>query len=347
MDALARLFLIFGFLSLTGCYTLKSAYHQMALLASRESYDQVLKRPDLTDEQRRKIALAQEARDFAESTLKLNSKGNFSKMVWLDRPYVVWSVNASDPWLLKPYEWSFPIVGRVPYLGFFNADEAHEKQKELMERGLDTHVRGVSAYSTLGWFSDPLLSSMLNYDDDELIETVIHELVHSTIWIKDSVDFNERLASFLGRKGAQAFFKAKEGPASVTSVKIEREAHDDALFSEFITQELKDLETWYTNLKPEEKTEERKAERLKKIQQNFAQQLKPKLKSNSWNFFETAKLNNARLVLYRTYLQDFAGFEKLWQKLAGDFPTFVDQWRKLVKSKNPDADLKLLIETPE
>src|SRR5690606_3806447 len=126
------------------------------------------------------------------------SDGNYSEVAWLDRRYVSWTVSASDPWRLQPYEWSFPIVGRVPYLGFFKEEEAREKEQELIQKGLDTYLRGVSAYSTLGWFEDPLLSSMLNYEDHVLAETLIHELVHTTIWIKNSTDFNERLASYLG-----------------------------------------------------------------------------------------------------------------------------------------------------
>lgn len=330
---------------LSGCYTLKSAYNQVSILTSKESYEDTLKRPDLTEDHRRKLALAQEARDFAEKNLKLTSDGNFSEVVWLDRPYVVWAVNASDPWLLKPYEWSFPIVGRVPYLGFFNKKEAEEQQKELKDKGLDTFTRGVSAYSTLGWFEDPLLSSMLNYDDQTLVETIIHELVHSTVWIKNSADFNERLASFIGRKGAVHFYTVREGAESPTTKKIFDEAHDEKLFSEFITAELEELNKWYKDLKPEDKTEANKKARLQLIQENFKTKLKPQLKSSAWQKFESFELNNARLVLYRTYLKDFSPFERLWEKVGGNFEAFVNECKKLIKSENPDQDLEKLLMT--
>lgn len=326
---------------LSGCYTLKSAYNQLSILTSKESYEETLKRPNLTEDQKRKLLLAQEVREFAEKNLKLNSGGNFSKVVWLDRPYVVWAVNASQPYELKPYEWSFPIVGRVPYLGFFKKKEAEEQQEELKEKGLDTYLRGVSAYSTLGWFEDPLLSSMLNYEDHELAETLIHELVHSTVWVKNSAEFNERLASFLGQKGAELFYLQKEGHDSPTTKRIKDEDHDAKLFSVFITKEIADLDQWYRNLAPNDKTEENKTKRIKSIQEKYVKELKPKMKIKTGRF-ENAQLNNARLLLYKTYMQDYSPFERLWSRVDGNYQTFIEESKKLIKSKHPDTDIEKL-----
>ena len=339
MDALKKLVLVLSLLNLTGCYTLKSAYNQMSLLANRESYDKILQRTDLTVDQRRKILLAQEVRDFALKELKLHSNGNYTKVTWLDRPYVIWSVSASDAWRVQPFEWKFPIVGKVPYLGFFNLKEAEEEEKEMAAKGYDTYLRGVSAYSTIGWFADPLLSSMLNYDDEVLAETLIHELVHTTLWVKDSVDFNERLASYAGQKGAEFFYLKKEGPNSATFKKMRDATHDDKVFSAFITSEVKDLDEWYKNLKPEEKTVENKQTRIKSIQEKFKAQIKPKLLGKNWSRFDEAKLNNARLMMYRTYMSDFSAFDRLWDLVKGDFPMFIEKCKTLKNSKNPDKEL--------
>jgi predicted aminopeptidase len=339
MDALKKLLLtIFGF-SLTGCYTLKSAYNQMSLLANRESYETILKRSDLTEDQRRKILLAQEVRDFALKELKLHSNGNYTKVTWLDRPYVIWSVSASDPWRVKPYEWKFPIVGKVPYLGFFNLKEAEEEEKKMASQGFDTYLRGVSAYSTIGWFADPLLSSMLNYDDEVLAETLIHELVHTTLWIKDSVDFNERLASYLGQKGAEQFYLKKEGPDSATYKKMQDATHDDQVFSNFITAEVKELDEWYQKLTPEAKTLDKKQARIKQIQEKFKDKIKSQLHGKNWSKFDEAKLNNAKLMMYRTYMSDFSSFDRLWDLVKGDFTLFLEKCKTLKNSKNPDQEL--------
>ncbi|MFN9068049.1 MAG: aminopeptidase, partial [Bdellovibrionales bacterium] len=191
---------------LGGCYTLKSAYHQMQMLSSTESYESALNRKEITNDEKSKLKLALSVIEFTKTEFKLESDGNYSNVVWLDRPYVTWVVSAAYKWELKSHEWYFPIVGKVPYLGFFNESEAKSEEKVLAEKDYDTYLRGVSAYSTLGWFKDPLLSSMLRYEERDLVETLIHELVHTTFWVKNSVDFNERLASFLGQKGALIFY---------------------------------------------------------------------------------------------------------------------------------------------
>lgn len=307
----------------------------MALLSSTESYESVLKKPDLTENQKQKIELAQRVLDFAKKDLKLNSNGNYSKIAMLNRPYVTWVVSAAEPWQLKPYQWSFPIVGKVPYLGFFKEQEAVEKENELKKQGLDTYMRGVSAYSTLGWFKDPLLSSMLRYDDHVLVETLIHELVHTTFWVKDHAEFNERLATFLGRKGAELFYQQDQR----TSKLIVDEIADEQLFSEFITEEVKKLDQWYLNLSKENQTIENKQVRIQEIQTRFTSQILPKMKTDSFNKFPDLKLNNAKLVMYRTYLKDFSGFEKLWEKSGRDFSRFLELCEPLRTALNPDQKL--------
>ncbi len=339
MDALRIFILVVASLYLTGCYSFKSAYNQMSLLANRESYNKILEKKDLTEDQRRKLLLSQEVRDFAIKELKLHSNGNYTQVTWLDRPYVIWSVSASDAWRIKPYEWQFPIVGKVPYLGFFNQKEAEEKESEMAKLGYDTYVRGVSAYSTLGWFADPLLSSMLNYDDEYLTETLIHELVHTTIWVKNSVDFNERLASYAGQKGAELFYLKKEGPGSPSYKKMQDAAHDDKIFSAFITNEVKQLDEWYKNLRPEDKNLENKEARIRKIQEDFNLKIKSQLRLKNWLRFGETKLNNARLMMYRTYMSDFTAFDRLWEISNRDFSTFIEKCKALIKSKNPDQDL--------
>ncbi len=343
MDALKKIILLASGAFLSGCYSMKSAYNQMSILANRESYEVILKKKDLTEDQIRKIKLSQEVRDFSLQELKLHSNGNYTKVTWLDRPYVVWSVSASDPWRIKPFEWSFPIVGKVPYLGFFNKEEAEQEEKSMSQKGFDTYIRGVSAYSTLGWFADPLLSSMLNYDDEVLAETLVHELVHTTIWVKDNVDFNERLASYAGQKGAELFYLKKDGPKSPTYQKIQDANYDDKLFSIFITDQVKQLDTWYQNLSAEQKTVANKEARIQQIQIRFKKDLKPRMKSKNWLRFDETKLNNARLMMYRTYLSDFSAFDRVWKLADGNFVLFLDKLKKLKNSKKPDQDLAEII----
>ncbi len=236
----------------TGCqlgYFMKSAYNQLSLLSSREPIDKAIQSDKLTDKEKGKLLLAEKAKIFAEEKLHLTKSKNYSSFAQLDRPYVTYVVSAAPKWQLKHYIFSYPIVGDMPYKGFFNEKDAIEEETELKQMNLDTYRRGVSAYSTLGWFNDPVLSSMLTYSDHDLVNTIIHESVHATLYIKNSADFNERLAVFLGNKGTELYYLETEGADSKTIKLIKEENEDDLIFSKFISQKIIDLEMWYKNNK--------------------------------------------------------------------------------------------------
>lgn len=328
-------------LTLNGCYYVKSAYRQMSLLSQRVPFEKALERPDLSDEEKRKIRLAQEVMIFAEEKLGLKSGGNYTSFVALDRPYVTYVVSAAPKWELRHHTWDFPIIGKAPYKGYFDERDAKAEEESLRKKDLDTFLRGVSAYSTLGWFRDPLLSSMLRYKDHDLVNTLIHETVHATLFIKNNADFNERLATFMGNWGTDLFYKSKEGTDSETVRRIHDENRDEKLFAEFISKELRLLESWYRE--QTEKDEEIRKKRIREIQDRFVTELKPRLKSRQYERFPELELNNARLLVYRTYLQDLSDFEKLAEKLGGDFGKFLEAVKSLEKNPDPAAGLKDLV----
>jgi predicted aminopeptidase len=335
-------FIFFGFmLLLSGCqvgYLLRSAGSQISMLNRRVPLEKALQDPKVTDEQKRKLRLAAQAKQFAEAELGLKQTKNYSTYVDLGRPYVTWVVSAAPAWELKHHLWHFPIVGEVPYKGFFSESEAAEEEKTLRAEGLDTYTRGVSAYSTLGWFRDPILSSMLNYSDHGLVNTIIHETVHATLYIESSADFNERLATFLGNLGAEAFYIKAEGVNSPTVKLIHDENQDEKRFSEFITGEISALEQWYkTN--PEHSEETRQA-RLKAIQTRFASEVLPKMTTDLYKRFPDIQLNNARLLIYKTYVGDMADMEKIFVTLDRDYGRFLALAKKLEGEKNPESTLK-------
>lgn len=183
-------------------------------MSSRVSITEAFQSPNLNDAQKQKILLSQKARVFAFEKLKLIKTENYNSYIDLKRPFVTWVVHAAEKWQMKNYEWKYPIVGAMPYKGFFTEAEAKAEADEMLKKGFDTYVRGVSAYSTLGWFTDSLLSSMLRYKDHDLVNTIIHEITHTTIYIKNNSDFNEQLAVFIGNKGTELFYKDLEGPDS-------------------------------------------------------------------------------------------------------------------------------------
>jgi len=328
---------------LTSCqinYYAKSAYHQFSMMRSRVPLEEALKDPRLSPEEKRKIQLAQKAREFAEKDLSLKATQNYTHFVQLDRPYVTYVVSAAPKWKLESYKWHYPIVGSMPYKGFFSEEDAKEEEKSLQKENLDTYLRGVSAYSTLGWFKDPLLSSMLRYKDYDLVNTIIHETVHATLYIKHEADFNERMAVFIGNRGAELFYLKKEGANSETLQRVQSENADDRIFSEWMSGKLKALSAWYDQLPAEQHSEDHRQRAFSRLQEEFKKELLPRLKTETYKKFAEVKLNNARLLVYRTYMQDLSDFEKLYEKTGRDFKKFLEECKSLEKEKDPATALK-------
>lgn len=328
-------------LCLLGCqagYLMENAYYQADMLLHRVDNSQALESPRLSEQQKKKIRLAEETRTFAETSLGLTQSQNYTQFVQLDGRYIVHSLTVAPKFELKPYTWWFPFFGEFPYLGYYNKESAQRAEKKYKEHNYDTHLRGVSAFSSLGWFDDPILSSMLHYSDYDLVNTIIHETVHATIYIKNEVEFNERLAVFIGNLGTEKFYLKKEGPDSKTLKQAKKGNSDDRVFSKFISKELNDLETWYTENRGSLNENDRQA-KFKEIQSRFTRNISPKLKTTNYQWFAKAKLNNAQLLNFRTYYKDLSDFERLYEKLGQDFKQLIAYCKKLETQKNPEKVL--------
>ncbi|MEQ1666174.1 MAG: aminopeptidase, partial [Bdellovibrionales bacterium] len=186
-------------------YIVRSGYDQLSLLNSRTPVEEVIKNPKTPEGIRHKLELSLDVRSFIEKKLKLNVTKNYKTYVQLDRPYVTYIVTVAEKWELKNHLYWYPFVGRMPYKGFFKLENAKEEEATFDKDKYDTMLRGVSAYSTLGWFDDPLLSSMLNGSDYNLVNTLIHESTHASLYIKNNSNFNERLAMFIGNIGTELY----------------------------------------------------------------------------------------------------------------------------------------------
>ena len=352
MVSLIRLLLVLIFFS--SCqigHLIHVSYNHLSLLTSKEPIEEVLKTGHLTDEQKSKVLLTQEVKKFAYDKLKLKESKNYSDYVDLGRPYVVYNVTASKKWKFEPYTWGFPIIGKAPYIGFYNEAKAVDEASDLQKKDYDTNVRGVSAYSTLGYLNDPLLSSMLNYSDYNLANTIIHELVHTHLFIKDNINFNERLAVFVANKGTEMFYLEKEGPQSATLQQVKDENADDELFSKFITKEIDDLKKWYADFDhsknlPADEKENLRMERLQLIAKNFEANLKPNLKSRAYGRLFSKKFNNADLIGYNTYMKSLDDFEKVYQKNGANIPDFLKKCEELNKVDNAEAELAKWANSP-
>lgn len=325
-----------------GCqigYYVHSAYHQSVLFNNRISIDRALRSSKLTDAQKSKLKLVQEVKVFAEQELGLKASSNYTTYVPLDGPYVTYIVQAAHAYELKPFHWKFPFVGEVPYKGYFSKSRADQEAATFAKDQFDTYVRGVTAYSTLGWFQDSVLSSMLGYQDYDLVEVIIHETVHTTLFIKNAAQFNERMATFLGEQGMRLFYRQKEGDHTNQIRQSNDDSHDRQLFSKFITKEVNDLKKWYETHRGQLKPEDKSA-RLKELQQRFTNELRPKLKTKSYQEFEKRELNNAFLLAYQTYEYSLDDFQKLFDKNGEDFKKTMAYLTTLKNTSQPDQVLK-------
>jgi predicted aminopeptidase len=187
-------------------YVLRAGYEEAKILWRREPITRVLQDPNLDAETRAKLELVLAVRDFARDTLALRVGGSYASFARVDADQAVHVVTAAYRDRLVPYTWWFPIVGRIPYKGYFSEEAARAEAAALEQQGLDTAVRPSTAFSTLGWFDDPLLSTLLRYDRVALVETVIHELLHNTAYPAGQAAFNESFATFAGHRGAILFF---------------------------------------------------------------------------------------------------------------------------------------------
>ena len=200
---------------LGGCgvgYVARAGYEEARILWRRQPIAEILERPDLDPEMRAQLELVEAVRAYAAARLGLRVGGQYGSVATVDADQVVHVVTAAPRRRLEPVTWWFPIVGRVPYRGYFDQAEAEAFAADLERQGNDTVVRPAIAFSTLGWFDDPLLSTMLRDDETRLAETLIHELTHATRYVPGQGAFNESLAMFVGLNGAARFF-AERGDA--------------------------------------------------------------------------------------------------------------------------------------
>ncbi len=212
----AALFLLLTLVS--GCYLGHVALGQLRLLRARVPISRVLADPATSDEERERLSLVLEVRDYARD-LGLDVGEQYTSFAPWPGDRLVTAVVAARPGSLEPEGFWFPLVGRVPYKSYFETRLASREAEALRAQGLDVCLSAVPAYSTLGWLGDPLTGPLLRAPRTDLVATVIHELVHATVYVRDQPDFNEGLASFVGEEGALAFFAARDGPDAASAAR--------------------------------------------------------------------------------------------------------------------------------
>src|SRR5687767_2164427 len=234
VSALIALPVIVFALSPTGCYLSRAGWEEARILGGRRPIAALVADSAIDGPTRAKLRLVLEARDYAQHTLGLDVAESFTTFSQLRRDTLVLVVCAAKRDRLEAYTWWFPIVGRVPYKGFFDFAAARALADRLVREGHDVYLRPASAFSTLGWFNDPLLSTTLRADSLDLVNTVIHEVTHNSFYAGGQAVFNESFANFVGARGAEAFFLARADTAGARETV--RRWEDEKLLASFWTR---------------------------------------------------------------------------------------------------------------
>jgi predicted aminopeptidase len=232
-------------------YGLAQGYGQAKILWQARPVSQVLNDPQVPDSVKVKLKLIAEIKQFAEDSLGLRPSDNYTTFYDQGGRPVLWVLTACAPFALHQKEWDFPLIGSFSYKGFFDLEKAKKEQAELDAQGLDTQVNTVSGWSTLGWFKDPVLSNFLRRPEGDLASLIIHELTHGTLFVKDSLQLNENLATFVGDQGAVLFLRHKYGPTSPQLRTFLANEHDRLRFTDHVLRGTQSLDSLYKSLPPD------------------------------------------------------------------------------------------------
>lgn len=313
----AAVVLLASLAAVNGCspfYVMRAGYEEAKILWDRTPIEELLASDACDDEIRSKLALVLEARAFAARTIGLNAAGSYATLSRNDEAAVVHVVSAAERLRLRPHTWWFPVVGRVPYKGFFDRERALHAAKQLEADGHDTYVRPAGGFSTLGWFDDPLLSSQLQFPRADLVNLVFHELLHSTSYTPGQAAFAESFATFVGYRGSIAFFAARGEHEEAANVADEW--RDTVAFSRFLETVVHRLEAAYAR----GVTLEERSRLFREIQADW--DATPQ-RTARYAGFGRRTLNNAILLQLLVYHRELGAFDRVLQLYAGDLAATV------------------------
>ncbi|WP_419950736.1 aminopeptidase [Candidatus Palauibacter sp.] len=322
LTAGTRALLALLLLGASGCspaYVLRAGWEEARILSARRPIRAVIHDTTVAVETRDKLRLVLDARDFAERDLGLRAGASYESFAQLHRDTLLLNVLAAPEFELRWKTWWFPIVGHLPYKGYFDFDDARAEAASLAAEGYDVSVRPVSAFSTLGWFPDPIMSTTLRLDSLGLVETVIHEITHSTYFPTGQADFNESFANFVGHRGAIEFFCDAVRDESACQRALWR-WEDTRVFGHFFHSILAPLEEVYASTLPDDEKRAAKREVFVAAAQRFETEYKPRLHAR-YGSIDPDGLDNAWVIsrlLYYTRLDDF---ERVYQSRGSLVPS--------------------------
>jgi predicted aminopeptidase len=316
-------------LLLNGCSSL-GYYSQLAggqwqLLQAREPVSKVIIDPKRDPQLREHLAQSQKARDFASQQLHLPDNKSYRLYADIGRPFVVWNVFVTPEFSLSPQNHCFPIAGCVAYRGFYSQGAARGEAALQRQQGMDVAIGGVEAYSTLGWFNDPILNSMMGWGDERLATLIFHELAHQRFYVKDDTEFNESFATFVEQEGTRQW-RAARGLAPTSEAQVQQRDQ----FIQLILDTRTRLERLYTLPLPTEQMRRLKAAEFDRLRRDYrALRDSQWAGANRYDAWINAPMNNARLLPFGLYDQWVPAFARLFKQSGGNWLVFYGEVEKL------------------
>ena len=320
--SLTRILLLLLCTGLTGCgqagYFAQAAKGQWDIISGREEIQQLLDDHQLDSDLRLQLGRVRDIREFASRQLHLPDNMSYRYYSETGRPYVVWNVVATPRYQLSPKTWCFPFTGCVAYKGYFAEIEASALNNKLIDEGYDTFLYGVSAYSTLGWFSDPVLDTFVNYTEESLAELIFHELAHQVVYVKDDSGFNEAFATAVGERGLHAWMKYQHPDQDIDAL-IEKNQRN-AKITDLILEYRDQLATAYER-ETKSNLERVKNDIFSEMKRGYADIQQSGQGTPYYDWWFSLDLNNAHLSSVSTYHRLVPGFKKILDE-AGSFESF-------------------------
>ena len=322
-------------------YVIRAGIAEAKILRARRPIPEMILDPTTDDRTKTKLTFVMEARNYAIDVFELDVGRSYTSFAQLESDTLAMVLSAAQKDRLTPKTWWFPIVGRVPYKGYFDEDAAMREQEKLEEDGFDTFLRPTAAFSTLGWFADPLLSTLIRLDEVDLVETVLHELSHNHLFVKGQVRFNESFATFVGRAGAIEFFCNREGggPDTVKCLRAQARWRDHQRFEAFINNLVEELQVVYqdTAVAFDTKLVEREGIFDESLE-TFVTEVQPSFEASTYQSFLVVPLNNATLLTRIRYHHRLQDFQALMER-EGDLRRAVQYLKDSVDGVDDPFDL--------
>ena len=307
---------------------------------ARQPIEQVIADPHTSAQLRGRLEVVRAARRFASAELDLPDNQSYRSYADIGRPFVVWNVVAAPEFSVVPHHWCFPVAGCVSYRGYFHEQAARRFAAHMAHEGYDVAVEGVPAYSTLGKFADPVLSSMMRYGDDDLVATIFHELAHQRLYVKDDSSFNEAFATTVEEAGLERWLAARGTPERMREFRAEQ-AREAALMS-ILARRRSELAALYAAKEPPAAMRPRKAALFAALADDIhAFEKREGLSYPLYDEWLRDGLNNAHLASVATYYDCVPGFRRLLAAQGGDLPRFYPAARELAHAPRSARHQKL------